>query len=205
LNYCCFIAGLVGVCLVPLWAASANVPSFCASPDQATRVRQEYLGLLGQAPSVVAAGLGVTEGTVLSGLPDGQSLGVAPVEFEKVWASLSEWDNAITLIKRDGHEFEIVGPVHTGRYGRDKQRFDLNPVGWGAAGHIMPSNIGAIFAVSLPTRGDAKAQGVLFLNNAGEMSFAAMVPVVSGRSSQTVSKQFGDTWQAMRTMPRVCN
>ncbi|MDX2143095.1 MAG: ChuX/HutX family heme-like substrate-binding protein [Rhodospirillaceae bacterium] len=167
-------------------------------------MQQEYMGLLGQAPAVVAAKLGVTEGTVLSGLSFGQSLGVAPAEFEKVWASLSEWDNAITLLKRDGHEFEIVGPVHTGRFGRDKRRFDLNPVGWGAAGHIAPSNIGAIFAVSLPTRSDAKAQGVLFLNNGGEMSFAVMVPVVGGRSSQTIAKQFNETWQLMRTLVEVC-
>ena len=125
----------MGVCLAPLWAAGANVPSFCANPDQAARVQQVYAELVGQAPSVVADRLDLSEGAVLSSLPLGQSIGVAPVEFEKVWASLSEWDNAITLLKRDGHEFEIVGPVHIGRYGRDKQRFDLNPVGWGAAGH----------------------------------------------------------------------
>jgi putative heme iron utilization protein len=198
------IAVAAGICLAPFSGVSANSPPFCATIEQSQRVQQHYATSLGQPPSSVAMVMGLTEVTVLSGLPHDQSVGVAPVEFEKVWDSLSDWDNAITLIKRDGHEFEIVGPVHSGRIGRDNRRFDLNPVGWGMAGHIMPSAVSAIFAISMPTRSDAKANGVLFMNANGETSFAVMVPVVGGKSSVTVSKQFYETWQLMRNMARVC-
>ncbi len=199
------LVSIIGVALMSfISAAHAEKPAFCATPNQAQLIQAKYKSLPGSRPSNIGAALSLPEATVLSGLPVDQSVAVRASELALVWASLSKWTNALTLVSRDGHDFEINGPVHAGEMD-DKGKFHLATIGWGAAGHLNANEIGGIFALSLPTHTNLRINGVLFTNRDGASSFAIMVPTVNGQPSRTVTSDYYETAALMRTLPKLCS
>lgn len=199
------LVSVIGVALMSfVSSAHAETSTFCAAPNQAEAIQAKYKSLPGSRPSNIGAALNLPEATVLSGLPVDQSIAVKSTELPLVWKSLSKWTNALTLISRDGHDFQVNGPVHAGELD-DQGKFHLTNVGWGAAGHINSREIGGIFALSLPTHSDVRINGVLFTNLEGALSFAVMVPTVNGKPSKTVTSDYYETMALMRTLPKLCS
>jgi putative heme iron utilization protein len=152
---------------------------------------------------MAAAELKVPESVIASGLPAGMAVGVAGSEFQKVWASLGEWELATTLLRQGGHIFEVVSRVPPGRMSdRPGSRFFNLEHGTALNGHLRPDQVGAIYAVKLEG-GEGPLRAVLFLDPAGESAFGVFTGE-GGNQPPAVAAQFEKTWALLKTLTPAC-
>jgi putative heme iron utilization protein len=179
--------------------------SACATPEQAAKVQVLFAGAAGPAPFQAAMKLQMSESIVLSSLGPKRAVGVAGAEFARVWAALNAWPDAVMLITKGGHIFEIEGPIHPGEPSKKSKFFNLEHGASGVAGHLRPDLIGSIYAVDY-MGGEGPLRGLVFLDLDGASVFSVFVPKPDEKT-QTPSPadaEFEKTRALLAGMPQVC-
>jgi heme iron utilization protein len=186
-------------------AQSQNTASACATSEQAAKVRVLFSGESSPAPFQAAAKLEIPESIVLSSLSPERSIGVPGSEFERVWASLNTWPDAVVLISKGGHIFEIAGPIPTGEPSKRSKFFNLKHGPSGVAGHLRPDLISAIYAVDY-VGGEGPLRGFIFLDLDGQSVFSVFVPKADEKTQQPspANAEFEKTRALLAAMPQVC-
>jgi putative heme iron utilization protein len=192
-------AGMVGV---PAVAMAGDTPALCATAEQKALIVPLYAGSPVPAPFMAARKLGLPEALIASALPVAQATGVSPAEFGKVWESLQGWDQALTLVLKGDHVFEIHGRVPPGAPSTRSAFFNLKAADTGLGGHLRPDLLGAIYAVNLKGP-EGPMRGVTFMDQKGEGVFGVYLPESRAPSAELLA-QFDQTQALMAAMPRIC-
>ena len=194
---------LAGVTLVVTSLTAHAAGPACATPEQAKVVRELYATTPHKATFMAAAELKLPESVVASALPPDLGVGVAGSEFEKVWASLAEWELATTLLRQGRHIFEVVSRVPAGKMS-DRPGSKFFNLGHGTAlnGHLRPDQVGAIYGVNLQG-GEGPLRGVIFIDQAGQGAFGIFTGE-GGNQPPAVAAQFEKTWALLKTLAPAC-
>ena len=197
-----FVVMLLAIVSVLASAAShADQANFCATPEQTQAVAKIYEQNPPPAPFMAAPKLGLPEATVSSALPPGRATGASASEFFKVWESIRQWDDALTLVLKGGQVFEIHGRIHGGEPSKISKNYNLSEEGAGFSGHMRPDLMSVIYALELPGR-EGPVRGIAFYDEKGESSFWVLVPPVGASAKQVA--QFEATRDLIRTLARPC-
>jgi putative heme iron utilization protein len=188
-------------CGCALSRAQADGESYCATAEQAQSVAKLYEQSPPPPPFMAAPKLGIPEAIVSSALAPGRSTGVPASEFFRIWESLRQWDDALTLVLKGGQIFEIHGRIHGGEPSKISRNYNLGDEGAGFSGHIRPDLMSVIYAIDLPGR-EGPVRGIAFYDQKGESAFWVLVPP-TGATAKTVA-QFEATRDLMRTLTRPC-
>jgi putative heme iron utilization protein len=195
-TYICSVIVPVVVALMTVLSGPSAAASLCATPEQAAKIRETYSGRPGMAPFEVGKSLGITEETVITGLPESQSVGTSDGQaFAKIWASLSDWERPIVVIPLSNDNIvEVFGPLGTNVVTSGSEvRIETNRIGLG--GHFHPSSIAAIHAVMLPRRDGQTLHGAIFLDADGR----SIISVYSLKSTTPAIIKFLSTDAYQRT------
>jgi putative heme iron utilization protein len=182
-------------------SGQAGQENFCATPEQTQAVAKAYEQSPPPAPFMAAPKLGLSEAIVSSALAPDRAIGASAAEFFKVWESIRQWDDALTLVLKGGQVFEIHGRIHGGEPSKISKNYNLSDEGAGFSGHIRPDLMSVIYAVDLPGR-EGPVRGIAFYDQKGESSFWVLVPPV-GASAKNVT-QFEVTRDLIRKLARPC-
>jgi heme iron utilization protein len=202
----------VGISILVLVAGAYGATSHaqqnqnaCATPEQAAKVQVLFAGTAGPAPFQAAMKLEVSESIVLSSLGPKRAVGVAGTEFAKVWAALNAWPDAVVLISKGGHIFEIEGPIQPGEPSKKSKFFNLEHGASGVSGHLRPDLIGSIYAVDY-MGGEGPLRGVVFLDLEGQSVFSVFVPNADEKTQvpSAANAEFEKTRAFLAGMPQVC-
>lgn len=173
-------------------AADAPVSALCATPAQAAESRR----LLGEPRANywgVAEKLGTTEAAVLSAVAAERGAATSGAAFARVWESVRGWRDAVTLVMKSGHVFEIHGAVNEGSRSTQSRYFNLRGEA-GLTGHLRPDRIAAIYAVDLPGR-NGREYGVAFADATGTVAFAIYLPAGDDARADDLK-----SWEATRAL-----
>jgi len=181
-------------------ANSAN--SICASAEQRAAIQAAMADPAGPAPFRVAAKLGVPEATVLSALTPATH-GIEARHFGGVWNSLTQWEEAVTVVMKGGHIFETHGRIAEGEPSQRSQYFNLKSTSDGLHGHLRPDLISAIYVAELRV-GDETQRGVTFYDQKGDIAFGVYLPAEGQTPSAAALAQFQATRSLMQAQPAVC-
>lgn len=195
---------LSAVCLIALSSeANAEVANVCATPDQEIEVKAFYSRNSGLIPQLAARTIDVPEVVIASAMPAVNKVGTSGEGFAEIWASVTEWSNAMTLIMKEGHVFEIDGPVPNGVRSERSNYFNLEthaPFG----GHIREDLLSAIYAIEGAGRGGATTRSVHFYDQSGTTAFAVILAGERGNPSEEDVARFDATMALIRSMGPVC-
>lgn len=111
--------------------------TFCATDAQRTAIQAAMADPAKPAPYRVAAKLSVPEATVQSALSPA-SYGIHASQFRSVWTSLTNWEEAVTVVMKGGHIFETHGRIPEGEPSKRSQFFNLKSKAEGMHGHLRP-------------------------------------------------------------------
>jgi putative heme iron utilization protein len=157
----------------PGTVSAAEPSALCAAAPVAadarrllTEPRANYWG--------VAAKLGTTEAAVLSAVAAERGAATAGGAFVQVWESLRTWPEAVAIVMKGGHVFEVHGRIAAGEPSKTSRYFNLQGHD-GLAGHLRPDLVAGIYAVELPGR-NGPEYGVAFADATGSVAFAVYVP-----------------------------
>ena len=192
----------VGIFCVPVVATAGDTPALCATSEQKALIAPLYAGSPVPAPFMAARKLGLPEAVIASALPVAQATGVSAAEFAKVWESLQGWDQALTLVLKGDHVFEIHGRIPPGAPSTRSAFFNLKAADAGLGGHLRPDLLGAIYAVNLKGP-EGPMRGVTFMDQKGEGVFGVYLPE-SREPAAALLAQFDQTQALMAAMPRIC-
>jgi putative heme iron utilization protein len=190
-----------GICALTFGPARADSESYCATREQAQSVAKLYEQTPPPAPFMAAPKLGIPEAAVSSALAPAHSVGAPASDFFRIWESLRQWDDALTLVLKGGQVFEIHGRIHGGEPSKISKNYNLSDEGAGFSGHIRPDLMSVIYAIDLPGR-EGPVRGVAFYDQKGESAFWVLVPP-TGATAKNVA-QFEATRELMRTLARPC-
>ncbi len=202
------LAACAGALVTTTWSidvlADGGTP-MCASAEQAAAVTALYAEGPAPMPFQAAAKLKLAEAVVLSGLGAQRAVGVAGAEFVKVWASLDEWPEAVTMIVKDSHVFEIHSDVPSGEPSKRSKFFNLAHAGQPLGGHLRPDLVSAIYAIDL-VGGEGPVRGLVFLGTDGASSFSVFVPPAEGEDKppSPSNAHFDKTRALLAAMPQLC-
>ena len=199
-----FVGTMAGVNWSNPASADTGAP-VCATADEAALIAAAYAKTPAPMPFQAAAKLKLSEAAVMSGLGAKRGVGVASGEFGKVWASLAEWPEAVTMIIKDAHIFEIHGQVPKGEPSTRSKFFNLAHDGQALGGHLRPDLISAIYAIDI-AGGEGPVRGVAFLAANGASSFSVFVPPAEGedKAPSPANAHFDKTRALMASMPALC-
>ncbi len=185
-------------------ADEVQVAAACPSPQEAARVREFYADQDPLPATFIAARrLKMPEALVAASLGSKQVRGVAGKHFRDIWASMADWDEAIFLVMKGGHVFEIMGPVHSGKDSTESSYFNLDYGVGGAGGHLRPDRIGSVYAINLSS-GKGDMRGVAFYGADGEQAFAVYLGS-EGKVPDHLKPRFDETWDLMAGMEPACS
>jgi putative heme iron utilization protein len=198
-------AVLVGTLVGPGAALAAEssaqaLPALCVSPEQRSAVQAKLAAGGRWSVASLAADTGLSEAQVMAALPAERRVGISGDGFHAVWARLLGWNDAVFIVRKAGHVFEIHGKVHPGEPSKVSQYFNLDDEGPGVTGHLRPDLVAAIYAAELPGR-EGPERGVLFYTADGQLAFEIYVPVTEQDSKAGVLAQFLATRSAMQGLP----
>lgn len=194
---------LVGPCSALAEEAAAQASTvLCASAEQRSAVQAKVAAGGRWSPASLAADTGLTEAQVLAALPAERRVGVAGDGFHAVWAQLVSWSDAVFIVRKAGHVFEIHGRVHAGEPSKVSKYFNLDDEGAGVTGHLRPDLVAAIYAAELPGR-EGPERGLLFYDRDGQLAFEVYVPVTEQDPKQGVLAQYLATRAAMQSLPAL--
>lgn len=193
---------------VSIAAAASQEPSspsaLCATPDIAARVVERYGKPGAGLPYALAAELKVSEAAIASALPKALAVGTDGAAFHRIWASLQEWDDAVTMVMKGGNVIEIPGRIRSGTPSKTSQFFNLANEGHGSfTGHLRPDLIAGIYAIDIESRGGA-LRGVLFYDTKGESPFGVFLPGEGAPVSEGLVAKFKLTRDLVASLPRTC-
>ena len=97
------------------------------------------------------------EVAIASAMPAVNIAGTSGGGFVEIWATITEWSNAKTLIQKEGHVFEIDGAVPMGKRSERSNYFNLEPDA-PFGGHIREDQLSAVYAWIWLAVGDRKSR-----------------------------------------------
>ncbi|MBT4739473.1 MAG: hypothetical protein HOO09_03730, partial [Rhodospirillaceae bacterium] len=140
---------------------------------------------------------------IASAMPAVEKAGTSAAGFVDVWASVTEWEKAFTLILKEGHVFEIDGAVPAGKRSERSNYFNLDidaPFG----GHIRDDQMSAIYAMALPARGGAVSRSIHFFDQSGVTVFSVIMGGEAGNPDDADVARFDATMALVKSMGSVC-
>jgi putative heme iron utilization protein len=193
------------ICIASLPVTADQPAIACADASQTAVVLELFAKGPGPAPFQAAAKLAVPESVLLTGLGSPRAVGVAGSEFARIWESLTKWQNAVVLIAKAGHIFEIEGPILAGEPSKRSKFFNLSHGDRGLSGHLRPDLVSAIFAIDYPGN-EGQMRGIVFLDSSGESVFSVYVPHPNEKDGppSPANAQFEETRALIASLPRVC-
>jgi putative heme iron utilization protein len=172
----------------------------CASAAEAGDVQQRLAAPRANYWSVAAA-LNVSEAAVLSAVAAARGAATSGSAFREVWESMRAWPEAVSIVMKDGHVFEVHGRVTPGEPSAQSRYFNLKGHD-GLSGHLRPDLVAGIYAVELPGRTGPEF-GVAFASSTGSVSFAVYVP-----AGDEATPEGRRAWEATKALiarlPALC-
>ena len=181
----------------------AQMAGVCATPDQEIEVKALYSRNSGLIPGLASRQLDVPEVAIASAMPAVDIAGTPGAGFVDIWASVTEWSEAMTLILKEGHVFEIDGAVPMGKRSERSNYFNLEteaPFG----GHIREDQLSAIYGMELPGRGGSTSRSVHFFDQSGTTAFSVILAGERGTPSPEDVARFESTMALIRSKGPVC-
>jgi putative heme iron utilization protein len=179
---------------------AAEPSALCAAAPQAADARR----LLAEPRANfwgVAGKLGASEAAVLSAVAAERGAATSGDAFLQVWESLRTWPEAVTIVMKGGHVFEVHGKVAAGEPSKVSRYFNLQGHE-GLSGHLRPDLVAGIYAVELPGR-NGPEYGIAFADATGSVAFAVYVPAGDEFTPEGLK-----AWQATRALiasrPPLC-
>jgi putative heme iron utilization protein len=191
--------GAMSVGATPTIASEAH----CATSKQVASIRAAFAKPNPSQPFAVAQELKLPESLVVSALPAAHAHGVDATHFQAIWSSLTAWENSVFVVMKGGNVFETYGKVFVGEPSKRSKYFNLHGEGAGMSGQLRPDLLSAIYVVAIPGK-ESVLRGVLFYDKEGSGVFAVFVPGEGGKPSDTLIRQFEDTFAEVRTLPEKC-
>jgi putative heme iron utilization protein len=192
-------AAVVGAAL-PLAGHAAESAALCAPAPLAADARRALAEPRANFWGV-AAKLVATEAAVLSAVAAERGAATAGEAFLPVWASLRAWPEAVAIVLKGGHVFEVHGRIAAGEPSTVSRYFNLQGHE-GLSGHLRPDLVAGIYAVELPGR-NGPEYGIAFADASGSVAFTVYVP--AGDEFTPAGLQ---AWQATRALiaarPPLC-
>jgi len=189
------------------WAQPQPSPrpaALCATADQAKQVVEYYKTAPGMLPPNAARALKLPEAVVVSGLPKDQVAVVSGAEFIKIWDTLTAWPDALALIMKGGHVFEITGKIKPGEASARSNFYNI-AYGGGLGGHLRPDLVSTIAVFAIPGKEGAVMRGVQFYDGSGEAGFGVFVPGgEGGKPSPEIVAAFEKTLAAAKSLRPAC-
>lgn len=191
------LAGALGL---PVDGHAAEPSALCAAAPIAADARRllaepraNYWGVAGK--------LGASEAVVLSAVAAERGAATNGDAFLPVWESLRTWPEAVAIVMKGGHVFEVHGRIAAGEPSKVSKYFNLQGHE-GLAGHLRPDLVAAIYAVELPGR-TGPEYGIAFADAAGGVAFTVYVPAGDEFTPEGLK-----AWQATRALiaasPPLC-
>jgi putative heme iron utilization protein len=181
-------------------AVAPAAAALCADAAQAADVREQFAEPRANFWTI-AARLGLTEAAVLSTVAAERGAATRGEAFATVWESLRTWPEAVAIVLKDGHVFEVHGRIAAGEPSKTSRYFNLQGHD-GLAGHLRPDLIAGIYAVELPGR-TGPEYGVAFADASGSVSFTVYVP-----AGDEATPEGRAAWQRTRELigrlPALC-
>lgn len=194
------LAALAGALVQPGTGHAGAPSALCASAPVATEARR----LLAEPRANfwgVAGKLGASEAAVLSAVAAERGAASSGEVFLPVWESLRTWPEAVAIVMKGGHVFEVHGKIAAGEPSKVSKYFNLQGHD-GLAGHLRPDLVAAIYAVELPGR-TGPEYGIAFADAAGGVAFTVYVPAGDEFTPEGLK-----AWQATRALiaasPPLC-
>lgn len=197
------IASSVAVASVFNFLNLAHAADVCATPDQAIEVKALYSRSAGLVPSLASRQIDVPEVAIASALPAIDKAGTSGEGFAEIWASVTAWEDSMTLIQKAGHVYEILGAVPPGKRSERSNYFNLEP-GAPFGGHIRDDQLSAIYAIELPGRGGDTIRSVHFYDQSGVTAFSVLIRPEAGPASEADKARFAETMALVKSMEPVC-
>jgi putative heme iron utilization protein len=171
----------------------ATAPAaLCVAAPQAAEVRR----LLAEPRAnfwSVAGKLGTSEAAVLSAVAAERGAATSGDAFLPVWESLRAWPEAVAIVMKGGHVFEVHGKIAAGEPSKVSRYFNLQGHD-GLSGHLRPDLVAGIYAVELPGR-NGPEYGIAFTDEAGGVAFVVYVPAGDEFTPEGLK-----AWQATRAL-----
>lgn len=184
-------------------ANTAQAADVCATEDQAIEVKALYSRNAGLVPSLASRQIDVPEVAIASAMPTVDKASTSGAGFAEIWASVTEWEDSMTLIQKEGHVFEILGAVPPGKRSERSNYFNLEP-GAPFGGHIRDDQMSAIYGIELPGRGGDTIRSVHFYDQSGITAFSVLIRPESGPASEEDKARFNATMDLIKSMEPVC-
>ena len=208
------IAALAVFATAPLQAGShqtAPPQVSCATEAEADDVTAYFADNHG-LPAIAAQRLGLAETVVASALPAGDAIGTDAGIFNDVWTRLTELDSALILVLKEGHVFEMRGPIPPGTPSTRSNYFNVefpeeeagagDPDGF--SGHLRPDLLTAIYAFKLPGEGGVPVRSLFFYGPSGNSDFGVVLAAGESEESAANRAAFEEIWQMIAAAPRLC-
>ena len=149
----------------------------------------------------VATKLATSEAAVLGAVAAERGAATVGDAFLAVWESLRTWPEAVAIVMKGGHVFEVHGKIAAGEPSKVSKYFNLQGHE-GLSGHLRPDLVAAIYAIELPGR-NGPEYGIAFADAAGSVAFAVYVPAGDEFTPEGLK-----AWQATRALiaarPPLC-
>ena len=179
----------------PLVTAAAANP-LCASAHQRQIVESALADAPKQSMLQVARASDMTEAAVVHALPPATRVPVAMSEFDELWQELTEWEDALVIVRSSDSVFELPGPLPTGS--PDGDYFDFDEPDGHYSGRLKLDRLAAIYLLS--TDSDiSETHRAAFYDHDGRLVFSVHVPrnEIGALQSQPHNRflRFKDTYQ----------
>lgn len=194
-------------------ATAEPLASMCASSIDAQRVRTYYSKFRPGVPLPVPGRfLDVPEVIIASGLPAGQSVGVAgtPGLAKEIWKSIDAWGpkTAVKLVLTSGgkHAFAFPSLVPITQADDGSGMLDVYADdGKGVHGHIQSARVKAIFATDVPGKEPEKrTRAISYFGEDGELILGVYASIAAETPDPKAIEGFGRTWALLKSMPQLC-
>lgn len=196
------LTGIVLVSVLHVFSP-ATAADVCATPDQAIEVKALYSRSAGLVPSLASRQIDVPEVAIASAMPAIDKASTSGAGFAEIWASVTEWEDSMTLIQKEGHVFEIMGAVPPGKRSERSNYFNLEPTA-PFGGHIRDDQMSAIYGIELPGRGGDTIRSVHFYDQSGITAFSVLLRPEGGPVSEDDKARFVATMDLIKSMEPVC-
>lgn len=200
---------LLIACLSGASVAAADSATYCASGEQQAKIRA-FFSEHNSLPAIAALRLGMAEATVASALPGEKAVGTSGEIFHEVWARLTRLDNAMVLVLKGGHVFEMRGPIPPGTASARSNYFNVEfPEEEGVeeegfSGHLRPDLVTAIYAFVLPGEGGVPVRSLFFYGAEGDSDFGVVLAAGTDESTAENRAAFEEIWSLIEASSRPC-
>ena len=194
------ILSLVGFLIT---ATPVVAEDFCASADEASQVQAYYAESPGAMPPIASMRTGLTEATIVSGMPEGQTVSASGEHFAEIWSAMGSWGESNFLIMKGQNVFEIRSAIGSGAPSETSDYYNIE-YKYPVRGHLRPDLYASIYAVEMPGRGDAIVRGVLFYGEDGASEFGVFISGDSVKPTKDDIAKFNAVKELIASKGSVC-